>query len=272
MRFLRHRLTWTLFALLAGMCLCMLAASQMALQKALNAESASVQRQLMLYAQTLSQRIDRYRTLPQVLALDEQLQLALDHRLDAAEIDHLNRKLERANGASHSSTLTLIDLHGKAIAASNWREQQSNVGEDYSFRPYVQQALSIGSGRFYGIGMTTGQPGYFLSQAIRNESGVILGLIAIKIELQELEREWRQSPDIVMASDSHGVVFLASSDAWRYRLLHTLSPADIQEMESTRQFADRRLQPWQYELDKTLSDGGRLVRISEPAQIGRAHV
>ncbi|CAM4351200.1 PAS-domain containing protein [Comamonas aquatilis] len=264
MRFVRHRLIWTLLFLLVSMCIVMLVAGQLALQKAMLDESASVQRQLTLYAQTLSQRIDRYRTLPEVLALDEQLKTALGHRLSAVEVDQLNRKLEQANGASRASTLTLLDLHGKALAASNWRGNQSNVGEDYSFRPYVQQALAMGSGRFYGIGMTTGQPGYFLSQAIRDDQGAILGLVAIKIELQELEREWRQSPDIVMATDDHGVVFLTSNEAWRYRLLRPLAAHEVSEMEATRQFADENLQPMQYKLDNEAADGGRLVRFSEP--------
>ncbi len=55
----------------------MLAASQWAWHRSLLADSDSVQRQLALYAQALAQRIDRYRTLPEVLALDAQLQDAL---------------------------------------------------------------------------------------------------------------------------------------------------------------------------------------------------
>lgn len=148
---------------------------------ALRSQSEVFQRQLEVRAQALTQRVDRYRTLPQVLSLDTELRQALQHPLSAREVDYLNRKLERANGASQSSTLTLIDRHGLAIAASNWREPNNNVGENYSYRPYVQQALASGSGRFYGIGTTTGLPGYFLSQAIYSESGEIIGLIAIKI-------------------------------------------------------------------------------------------
>ena len=264
MRFIRHRLFWTVLIILLGTLLSMLAASQIALRTSLQQEGQSVQRQLNLYAQALLQRIDRYRTLPEVLALDAQLKDALSHPLSAVEVDRLNRKLEQANGASQASTLTLIDLQGKAIAASNWRDSHSNVGEDYSFRPYVQQALASGSGRFYGIGMTTGVAGYFLSKAIFANDGAVLGLIAIKIALQELESEWQISPDTVLASDSHGVVFLASSDAWRYRLLHPLTTLDLQELEATRQYADQRLQPLQYRIDRVTSDHARLTQFSEP--------
>ena len=257
----RLRQFWTLLTLLAGTVVSMLVASQWAWHRSLRDESGSVQRQLALYGQTLAQRIDRYRTLPEVLALDAQLQDALGRTLGPAEVEQLNRKLEQANGASQSSTLTLLNRHGLAVAASNWRSPTINVGQDYSFRPYVQQALAQGRGSFYGIGVTTGEPGYFLSQAIRDDSGHILGLVAIKIALQELEREWLQTPDIVLASDAHGVVFLASQDAWRYRLLEPLDDDQRRELNATRQYSDQPLRPLDLRVDDHMDNGGRLVRL-----------
>ena len=263
-----RRSFWTLLLLFGGMLACMLLAGELVYHRALRGEAESVQRQLSLYAQALGQRIDRYRTLPEVLALDAQLRAALTHPLSPAEVDALNRKLEQANGASQSSTLTLIDRHGTALAASNWRETRSNVGVDYSFRPYVQQALSRGSGRFYGIGLTTGLPGYFLSQAILDEQNAVAGLVVIKIALLELEREWLQTPDVVMASDEHGVVFLASQPDWRYRLLSPLSPADEADLAATRQYIDQELHPMRYRVRQGLEQGSRLVQMQEPALPG----
>ena len=251
----------TALTLLGGMAASMFVAGQWAWQRSLHVESDSVQRQLALYGQTLAQRIDRYRTLPEVLALDTELREALHKPLGAAEVERLNRKLELANGASQSSTLTLINRDGIAIAASNWRTATSNVGVDYSFRPYVQQALAQGSGSFYGIGVTTGEPGYFLSQAIRDDNGQTVGLVAIKIALQELEREWLQTPDIVLASDAHGVVFLASQDAWRYRLLAPLDDAERRELSATRQYSGQPLRPLAWRVDERMDNGGRLVRL-----------
>ena len=257
----RFRKFWTLLILLAGMAGSMFVAGQWAWLHSLGEESDTVERQLALYGQTLAQRIDRYRTLPEVLALDAQLQDALSRALSPAEVEQLNLKLEHANGASQSSTLTLLNREGLAVAASNWRTATSNVGVDYSFRPYVQEALAQGRGSFYGIGVTTGEPGYFLSQAIRDPDGRILGLVAIKIALQELEREWLQTPDIVLASDAHGVVFLASQDAWRYRLLEPLGDEERRELNATRQYANQPLRPLDYRVDDRMDNGGRLVRM-----------
>ncbi|MFI8719330.1 PAS-domain containing protein [Stenotrophomonas sp. NPDC077464] len=262
----RYRpLLLTLLVMIGGTLLAALVAGRYAQQRALAAESTQVRRQLDLYAQTLQQRIDRFGTLPQVLALDPDLQQALRQPLDAAERQRLNLKLQQANNVTRASTLTLIDRRGVAVAASNWDQPTTNVGEDYSYRPYFQQAMAKGSGRFYGIGMTTAVPGYFLSQAIRDDTGSVLGVIAIKIELRALEQEWLQSTDIVLASDSHDVVFLANGDAWRYRLLRPLAPAERAEMMATRQYADRSLKPLEARTLTLLEDGGRMVRVMQPS-------
>ncbi|MCI2262677.1 hybrid sensor histidine kinase/response regulator [Xanthomonas indica] len=264
---LRHRrLVLLLVVIVGGMALAMLSAQHVAEQRALRAESVQLRQQLELYAQTLQQRIDRYRTLPQVLALDPELRDALTHPLDAATQRQLNLKLERANDVTRSSTLTLIDANGVALAASNWRLASSNVGADYSFRPYVKQALAQGKGRFYGIGMTTGVPGYFLSQAILDARGRPLGVIVIKIELAALEHEWLRVPDVVLVSDRHGVVFLSSRDVWRYRQLQPLSAHERDELLATRQYAQQTLLPAQRRVLETLDDGGQVMRIDTPAQ------
>lgn len=241
----RRRLLLTLSIVLCGMVVAMVAAGHFVEQNALHDESATVRRQLRLYAQALQQRIDRYRTLPQILALDPELRAAVSGPLSPAQVDALNRKLERANNVTQSSTLTLINRDGVALAASNWRAPRSNVGVDYAFRPYYQQALATGSGSgsFYGIGMTTSEPGYFLSQAIVGGTGQVQGVVVIKIALAALEREWLQTPDIVLASDAHDVVFLASRPEWRYRVLAPLSDRDRRELQSTRQYADQELRP-----------------------------
>ena len=251
-----------------GMLSVMWMAWRLAGDNAMRSEQAQVQRQSELYVQALQQRIDRYRTLPQVLALDPELRAAVSAPLDPARRDALNRKLEQANSVTRSSTLTLIGGDGVALAASNWRLPTSNVGQDYAFRPYLRQAMARGEGRFYGIGVTTGEPGYFLSQAIRDAAGRAAGVVVIKIELAAPEREWLRTPDIVLVSDAHGVVFLASREAWRYRSLRPLDAADRRELDASRQYAGQPLVPLQAQLLRDFADGARLVRLRAPSLPG----
>ena len=259
-----RRSLWTFLAIAAGMLISMCSVGWLTWERSLLAESNGFVRQLQLRAQGLTQRVDRFRTLPEVLALDPELRAALQRPLTPLDVAHLNRKLEQANGASQSSTLTLINRQGIAVAASNWRAPRSNVGQDYSYRPYVQEALATGKGRFYGIGTTTGVPGYFLSQAIYDAQGQVVGLVAIKIALQELERQWPPSADIVVVADANGIIFLTSRSDWRYRVLHPLRADAQAELSATRQYEGQHLQPLSYRVRKYLHNGSRLVRVDAP--------
>ncbi len=237
-------------------------------RRALGAESAMAAQQLTLHAQALNQRIERYRALPQVLALDPDLRASIAAPIDAATRARLNLRLEQANHTAQASTLTLIDTAGVAVAASNWREPGSNVGEAYAFRPYVQQALRDGRGRFYGIGVTTGVPGYFLSEAMRDAAGRTVGILVIKIELAAIERAWPHAGDIVLASDVHDVVFLASRPDWRYRVLAPLDARARAELGRTRQYLAQRLLPVQAQTVREVGPSGALARIDAPDMPG----
>ncbi|MCD9004650.1 PAS-domain containing protein [Luteimonas sp. XNQY3] len=238
-------------------------------RRALGAQSAQAAQQLDLQAQALNQRIERYRALPQVLALDPDLRAAVAAPVDAATRARLNQRLEDANRTTRASTLTLIDARGIAIAASNWRDAGSNVGEDYTFRPYVQQALRDGRGRFYGIGVTTSVPGYFLSEALRDDAGRAVGVIAIKIELAAIERTWPDDGDLVLASDAHDVVFLASRAAWRYRVLAPLDADARQELVATRQYEGEQLRAYSGQMLRNAGTHGAVVRVDMPAMPGQ---
>ncbi|TDK21076.1 response regulator [Luteimonas aestuarii] len=261
---------WLPFSLLAlgGMWLVAMLAHGWGERRELSQQATQSRQQLDLHARALEQLVDRYRALPQVLALDPELRAAVAGPLDHALQQRLNRRLEEANHTARASTLTLIDRDGIAIAASNWREPGSNVGERYGFRPYVGQAFSEGHGRFYGIGVTTGVPGYFLSELIRDDAGEPLGVVVIKIEVSAVEREWLRLDGTMLVSDTHGVIFLATEDDWRYRTLRPLDAATRRGMADTRQYGLQPLQPMSASVRTTLADDARLVRIDAPARAG----
>ncbi|MGH8506902.1 MAG: PAS-domain containing protein, partial [Stenotrophobium sp.] len=229
--------------LIGGTLACGLVAGHIVTQRALAQNVAQANEQLGLYADSLRRYVDRYRTLPAVLALDPELRAALSGRLDKTTQARLNRRLEEVNGITQSSTLTLIDRSGLSVAASNWHLPGSNVGYQYAFRPYFQEAVTNGHGSFYGVGATTGVPGYFISEAVHGVGGAVLGVVVIKLDLRELEAQWADSRNLIFLSDAHGVVFLANRAAWRYRELHTLSADDAKQIARTRQYGDLPLQP-----------------------------
>ncbi|MGE8168958.1 ATP-binding protein [Pseudomonas putida] len=239
-------------------------AMHQAKRQAMEDDALRASQQLALYANALQTLIDRYRALPAVLALDPELIQALAGPVDETTRDALNRKLERINGAANSSTLELLDRTGLAIAASNWRLPTSYVGFNYAFRPYFKAARSQGSGRFYGVGVTSGVPGYFLANAITDEQGRFLGAMVVKLEFPELEREWRQGSDVLLVSDARGITFIANQDGWRYRELEPLNSADRAELAETRQYNKHPLVPLQHEILTRFSANSHLSRVQGP--------
>ncbi|MCU1733765.1 MULTISPECIES: ATP-binding protein [unclassified Pseudomonas] len=258
------RLGLILLLISAGTLLAAAWAMHHAQRQAMVEEAERANQQLGLYATSLHTLIERYRALPAVLALDPELIAALGGPVDAATQDLLNRKLERINGAANSSTLELLDHTGLAVAASNWRLPSTYVGHNYGFRPYFKQTLSQGTGRFYAVGVTSGIPGYFLSSAVKDDNQRFLGAMVVKLEFPELEREWRMGNDVLLVSDSRGIVFIANQEGWRYRKLNALSAHDFNELEQTRQYDKQPLVPLQRQVLNRFDDNSNLVRVQGP--------
>lgn len=225
--------------------------------------------QLHLHGEALQALIERHRVLPAVLALDPDVRTALARvSMDSAEQSRLNRKLERVNGVASTSTLTLLNRNGVAVAASNWRMPRSNnVGNDYQFRPYFRQAMQHGNGTFYAEGVTTSMPGYFLSEAVRDESGKPAGVVVVKVILRPLEQTWADTTDTVFVSDSNGVIFLSSHRPWRYLLLHALADGVRKELLRTRQYTHLPKQQLQHSPGARLGPNQQRVKLADAGDV-----
>jgi two-component system sensor histidine kinase AauS len=95
----------------------------------------------------------------------------------------VNEYLEGLNRRSRSRAIYVMDTTGRVLATSNWRDADSYLGEDLSFRAYFQNAVRGQPGRFYGIGSTNGEPGYYLAHGLE-EHGKIIGVAVVKVRLE----------------------------------------------------------------------------------------
>jgi histidine kinase len=237
-------------------------------RRSLDLNAAQAREQLRLHDDTLQALIERYRVLPAVLALDPEVHAVLEaEQVDEEWQQRLNQKLAEINGAAATSTLTLLRRDGVALAASNWQFEDSNVGVDYRFRPYFQEAARNGSASFYALGVTTSVPGYFLSQAVRDAEGELLGVVVVKLVLETLEAVWEDLPDAVFASDALGVIFLSGRDALRYQNLQPLSETQRRQLVDTRQYGDAPLTTLDYQPKGEITSALRRVRLTEMGEV-----
>lgn len=237
---LKRQLAW-LTALLAGAALVggvyVLAARQGAADVL-----AGGQRQLQLMAPELESALEKFETLPYVVGLQDDVAQLLARPLDTARRDRLNVMLDAIARQAKVSAIYLMNRDGDTLAASNWALPLTFLGHNFGYRPYFREALAGNAGRFYGIGSTTSTPGYFIAQPVRDGDNVI-GVIAVKVILDEFEHNWVGSEDTIVLADRAGVVFLSNRPDWKYRSLGAISAIAQQEIAGTRQYAHQPIAP-----------------------------
>ena len=166
-----------------------------------------------------------------------------------------NRLLERARSRSGAAVLYLMDRDGLTVAASNWADPTSFVGIDYGFRPYFRGALAGRETTFFGVGATTGEPGYFIAHPVA-EGGRVIGVLVAKVALDAPLDAWRERAHRSLVTDELGVVILSSDPALLYA-----SSTPLDEAARERLASDRRYRP---------NENGTLVLSSTRARLGGA--
>lgn len=221
------------------------------------------------YAATIGGILSKYEFLP--LALAQSAEVAdLLQRQDAASVAHVNRYLEDINTRVGAFAVYVLDPQGLVLASSNWQEPTSYVGQNYAFRPYFEQAIRGQIGRFYGIGVSTGEAGLFISQPIRR-NGRIIGVAAAKVSLDWIERSWRApgATEQIWVTDSNGVVILSSIPGLKFTSLAPLSQAQRQAIQRQRQFLHEALPAVAHPVLEAFADGAKMLSLTDPTH-GRA--
>ena len=211
------------------------------------AEHAAIERlreagaqRLQGYALGLENLLSKYDFLPGTLELNKDVIALLADQHDDGLRREVNTYLESVNKLSRAATIYIVNLQGITQAASNWRAADSFVGDNVAFRPYVRDALNGKPGGFYGVGTTSREPGYFFAHGIYR-NGHMLGVAALKVNIEKLEASWVQGRDRVLLADANGVAILSSVPEWKYGTLAPLAPEVRRELERSRQFHSHSL-------------------------------
>lgn len=251
-----------LLLLLAFMAVSGLAAHRIAQQLGLADLQATGLHRLDLYTASLEREIGKYAFLPGTLGLERDVLALLGHPGDNALAPRVSAYLEQLNERAGTLAIYLVDTTGHVVASSNWRRADSFLGEDLAFRPYFRDAMANGSGRFFGIGTTRGEPGYYLASALADESRT-LGVAVIKVSLEQLENSWTTVEAPAIVSDENGVVILGSVADWKFTTLRPLDEKTRSAFDQTQQYNRRALKPLGMNELRELDHGARLVRIAK---------
>jgi two-component system, LuxR family, sensor histidine kinase DctS len=199
---------------------------------------------LEVHAQGLASLTARHEYLPFTAAQSADLAQALVTRPSNAVPKTVCRYavaceyLEAVNQKAGSSVLYLMNTEGTTVASSNWSTGKSFVGSNYRQRPYFSEALEGRLGRFYGIGLTSGEPGFFMASPLRRQ-GEIVGVVAVKVALDDIETSWTPSVDPIVLFDRRGIAFLSSVPAWKFMTRRVLSEGDLSAVKLDEQYGRR---------------------------------
>jgi two-component system C4-dicarboxylate transport sensor histidine kinase DctB len=201
-------------------------------------------RRLDSAAAALDSTLARFDYLPALLEMTPAVMDLLARPDDPARRDRANRTLLRINAIAGADMLFVLDASGDALAADDWNQPATTVGHNYSYRPYMREALAGGRGRFFGIGATSRVPGYFLSYALRNGERT-LGVATVKVNLEAAERLWATLPGAMLVTDERSVVILGSRPAWKFQALRPLSAAERAVVADEQPYhPDLAVLPW----------------------------
>ena len=238
---------WGLRAFFAALVLAVMAiAGEMAAKRETQQQIGALKSTIELQRLGLRSAVARFEHVPYTVAQHPEVMAALRNPTDKTLINNLNKHLKGVTDRVGAQALYLIDPSGNTLAASNVGEPFTVVADNNSYRMIykdpkssaevpVTEALQERGGLFFAVGSNTGVPGLFVITPVL-ESGRRMGVLAIKISLQDIERTWRLAADPIALVDDHGIVCLSSISSWLYNATRLLTPAEQAFIEDTRQY------------------------------------
>ncbi|MBP2315716.1 sensor histidine kinase [Azospirillum soli] len=222
---------------------------------------------LDLYGASLEREIDKYAYFPATLDLERDVLDLVARGAPVAQA--VNLYLERLNQRAGTLSIYVLDRRGHVVATSNWNRPDSFMGEDLSYRPYFIEAANGRPGRFFGVGTTRGEPGYYLSSPLTDNGetvgGETVGVAVVKVSLEQLEQSWTTVEAPVLVTDENGVVILASVPSWKFTTIRPLDEGTRRQFERTLQYNARPLPPLGLVPVRTVGSGADLVTLARPS-------
>jgi two-component system, LuxR family, sensor histidine kinase DctS len=209
----------------------------------------------------------RFEYLPHAIAQHQDVLAVLAAPKDGAARDRANRFLAGVAQRAALSALYVMDEGGSTLAASNWDSLTSFVGHSYRDRPYFVDARNGRTGSFYGVGLTTGIPGYFIAAPVRQEGKGILGVVAAKLSLESIEAAWSLQRDPILLHDARGIVFLGNVPDWQYRSTRPLTVMELEWLRYFKQYGERsHFEPVPWSADRGGGNSGVLLHSTSGPQ------
>jgi len=214
------------------------------------------------YLLSLQQKLDRYKDLPKLLSTHSELLNSIIYFPNKGALARANQYLEQVNDTIGASATYVMDIDGTTVAASNWQEELSFVGRNFDYRPYFQDAVMGRAGRYFALGTTSKKRGYFFSYPIHYRENII-GVVVVKIDLNDIERDWSDPLTDIVVTDEDGVIVISTQPDWKYRTIDPLSQDDLKRIVASQRYGEQQLLSLNVLENEARAEGGQLITLVE---------
>ena len=226
--------------------------------------------ELTLNIASLRGKLDKYEYLPELLATKQELASFLQN-ISVESTLQSNSILKTYQRIAHVADIYLLNAEGTTVAASNWQSPRSFIGKNFSFRPYYQDAITGQKGRFYGLGTTSGERGYYYSYPVFSGNSVI-GVLVVKIMINDLEIPWQDRNTEFMVTDPDNIIFISSNRNWLLRSLMPIPEEDSERIRNSRRYGDKKIPALPYKSNQILDTDTELVTITPQPLAGASKI
>ncbi|MFA9419006.1 MAG: ATP-binding protein [Gammaproteobacteria bacterium] len=213
----------------------------------------------------LDARLARFQFIPQLIAKNQPLLELLKDPQSTPRVDLVNLFLEDINNIIGASDTYLMDAEGMTLAASNWQDEFTFVGENFGFRPYFTDAMKGRLGRYFALGTTSGKRGYYFAYPI-TYAAAYLGVIVVKMDLSNIEQHWSQRPVQFMVTDPDGIIFITTQPGWLYHSIKPLSAETRQQILLSQHYSNIGIKNLEHEQVQIFSADSSILKINAENQ------
>ncbi|WP_417583051.1 sensor histidine kinase [Pelagibacterium sp.] len=217
---------------------------------------------LRLAVAVLRGHMERYESLPKVIADFDDIKAVIDNPGDEALVEDVNAYLKQINAQFESSDIYVMGEDGTTIVASNYDSEAPFIGENFRYRPYFYDAIDGGEGRFFGLGTTSFKRGYYFGAPVL-VNGVFKGVVAVKVDVDSIEETWKGGDYLIVVTDPEGIIFMSSRPDLLYNSMLPLTAARLARTDETRRYANAELAEMPF--SETGDSRHRLISIKREA-------
>lgn len=187
------------------------------------------------------------------------------------DIERAYSVLVRYNTSVDATVSYLMDSKGMTVVSSNRNDPSSFVGHSYAFRPYFREALLGNTFSYLALGITSRKKGFYASAPVMDGQKNILGVVAIKRELHDIEAHMRKYPYCFLI-DANGIIFLSSKPVMVFKSLWPVNEEVKKKILASKQFGEKRFDAV---MDREITDGmgatldgNRFIVSRKPINLG----